>query len=80
MNPELTKEQQADIDARTEEFFKRYKENVLELEIDFVSYPQYVQTGQNMYSTFNGIHTVDKKYAPVPSPFTNEDGEVAEAE
>lgn len=79
MNTELTEEQQTDIDTRIEEFLKRYRDNVLELEVDFVSYPQYVQTGQNTFSTYNGIHTVDKKYAPIPSPLANDDGEVIES-
>lgn len=70
----LTEEQKADVEQRTEEFKRRYGENVKELEIDFISFPQYVQVGPNLYSTLNQMQLMDTKYAPTPSPLSDESG------
>lgn len=72
METTLTAEQQEDINARVEEFKKRHIANIQELEVDFVSYPQYVQTGPSHFSTVAGMHLVDTKYAPIPSPLNEE--------
>lgn len=68
----ITEEQQKDIDVRVEEFRTRHLANVEELQVDFITYPQYVQVAPNVYGTYNGMHLVDKKYAPVPSPLNEE--------
>lgn len=68
--PPLTKAQQKDSDERVEEFSKRYAANVEELQVDFSSFPQYVQIGPNLFGTLSSAKLVDKKYAPIPSPLT----------
>lgn len=68
-NYPVTEEQQKDIDERVAEFRKRYLANVEELQVDFVSFPQYVQTQQGFYGTIPSMQLVDKKYMPIPSPF-----------
>lgn len=71
--PTLTPEQEADVEIRLKEFKERYLALVTEFEVDFVSYPQYVQTGPQVFSTYNAMQLMDKKYAPVPSPITPDD-------
>lgn len=68
----LTPEQQEDVEIRLKEFKERYLALVQEFEVDFVSYPQYVQTGPQVFSTYNAMQLMDKKYAPVPSPLNDE--------
>lgn len=75
----LTPEQLADVEARVEEFRKRYQANVEELEVDFVAFPQYVQVGPDVFATRANFSLADKKYAPVPSPLANDGGEIVDA-
>lgn len=82
MEQTLTDEQKQDVQDRMEEFKKRHLVNVEELGIDFVTFPQYVQIAPDVFGTANGMQMVDRKYAPVPSPVTQEDvagGEILEA-
>lgn len=69
--PQLTADQQNDVNARSTEFMKRHLANVAELQIDFTAYPQYAQIGPNLYGTSMGMHMVDKRYMPILSPFAD---------
>lgn len=75
----LTPEQQEDVDTRVAEFMKRYHENVEELQVDLIRYPQYIQVGPEEFATRVSLQPLDKKYMPVPSPLANEGGEIVDA-
>lgn len=70
----LTPEQQEDITTRVTEFRQRYLDNVAELEVDFVCFPQYQQQPEGYFVTVPNMQMVDKRYMPVPSPFTEPEG------
>lgn len=74
----ITEEQQKDIDSRVEQFRARYLASVEELQVDFVSFPQYVQLPNGIYGTVPNMTLVDKKYMPTPSPLSDEQGLIAE--
>lgn len=63
----LTKEQQAESDARVEQFRKAFQEIVAKYDVDFISYPQYVPDPKTGGFLTMGLMTmVDKKYLPKP--------------
>lgn len=64
----LTKEQQEDVNKRTEEFRKKYAELVNEFQCDFYSYPQFVPAPTGAFEVACHLVVFDKKYLPVPSP------------
>lgn len=72
MEPILTEEQKKDVEERVAEFSKRHEENTNELGVDFVSFPQYMQIAPNAFATYASMHIVDTKYAPIPSPLSDE--------
>jgi len=52
------------------DFRVAYLDLVKKYDVDFVSYPQYVQAPGGGYVTVTGMMLVDKKTLPVPSPMT----------
>lgn len=64
----LTEEQQKDVTDRMDSFRGEYLSLVEKYEVDFVSFPQYVQTQSGAFTTVAGMSLVDKKYVPVTSP------------
>lgn len=69
---ERTPEEKADIDTRIAEFLKRHESNTKELEIDFATFPQFVQTAGGAYATSVSIIPMDLKYRSKPSPFSTD--------
>ena len=74
----ITQEQQEDINIRVEEFVKRHRDNVAELEVDFVQFPQYIQIGPGMFATQSSIQPMDKRYLPKESPMQSNGSEIVE--
>ena len=67
MNPSgLTKEQQADIEARVAEFKKDFQSIVDKHSIDFYAVPQLVPNETGKFEVVASIITFDKKYLPSP--------------
>ncbi len=58
----------AESQARMNQFRSEYLDLVKKHDVDFVAYPQYVQTQQGVFTTVCGMTLVDKKTLPVPSP------------
>lgn len=71
----LTPEQQEDINTRVEAFRKDYSSLVEKYQVDFITYPQFARHEQGFFGVISQMMVVDKKYAPVPSPF-QEDGKI----
>ncbi len=67
MNP-LTPEQKKDVETRVDAFRKGYVELVEKYQVDFVSYPQWVQNPNGAFLTVSNMTIVDKKFMPIPSP------------
>lgn len=68
---ELTKEQQEDIQNRIKEFREKYLELTKKYQVDFASFPQHIQLGEGVYGTMIQTTIMDRKYAPIPSPYTD---------
>ncbi len=68
----LTEDQQKDVSTRMDSFRGDYLSLVEKYQIDFVSFPQYVQTQSGSFTTVAGMSMVDKKYVPVASPILKE--------
>jgi len=73
MEQPLTEEQQKDIEDRVKSFTEKYKALTEEYQVDFLSYPQFIQIGQGVFGTSMNIQLVDKKYTPIPSPLNKND-------
>lgn len=64
---------QEDVKKRGDEFFKRYKELVDEVGIDFASYPVFVPDGQGGFKIVVQNTPVDTRNRPVKSDFVVKD-------
>jgi len=77
MNQDITSEQQQDINDRVAKFREGYLDLVKQYEVDFVSYPQFIQTRGGAFQVVTPINLVDKKYLPTPSPLQqNDEGKI----
>lgn len=70
MNPDMTPEQRADIEQRVAAFREEYLALVDKYQVDFASYPQFVQNREGSFSVISNMSVIDKKFAPVPSTIT----------
>lgn len=66
MNP-LTPEQEAEFQARQQEFKEKYVALTEEYQCDFIAFPQLVPQQNMTFALVSSMQIVDKKYAPVPS-------------
>ena len=69
MQPELTPEQQADVEVRVKAFKEEFLALVEKHQVDFTSYPQFVPSPQGGFVTVAPLSMFDKKYMPVKTPF-----------
>ena len=67
-NPNITPEQQKDIDTRSAAFKEKYKALVEEFQCEHVSYPYPVPLAYGVWGTGVALLIADKKYSPVPVP------------
>lgn len=72
----LTPEQQKDVEARMEAFKKEYMELSRKHEVDFSSYPQFIQNPRGAFEIVSMMTLIDTKYAPIKSPLQPSDGSI----
>ncbi len=66
----MDKTQEAEFVKRRDEFLQRYKALIDELEVDFISIPQYVPNDKGTWETLITSQVMDKKNQLTPSPIT----------
>ncbi len=68
----MTPEQQSEFAERRNKFLGRYKELITNLEVDFISYPEYIPTDKGTYEVRINTVVADQKYRAKPSPFVDQ--------
>ena len=59
---------------RMVKFMKAYDSLVKEYEVEFMSFPQFVPSGQHGFNISSQLIPIDKKNRPVPSPMSDDKG------
>ena len=67
MTEDLTAEQQADVEERTQKFLEGYEALVEEFQVDLAQIPQFVPTSRGLFSLAIIAQPMDKKYLSIPS-------------
>jgi hypothetical protein len=57
-----------DFEKRRDEFLKRYKKLIDELQVDFASFPMYIPNEKGSFDVFVQTNVVDRKDQMVKSP------------
>jgi hypothetical protein len=63
-------------EKRVTEFRDKYLALVKEYDVDFISYPQFVQKSNGAFEIICTTNLVDKKTVATPSPIQQKDGKI----